>query len=172
MTFAWYAATVYPFKDTIAEDSLQRRGLQPFNPRVRQTRIIRGRKHIVEQPYIPGYIFINFDVDDERWKLINSTRGIQRLISSDSETPSRIRPEAMKVIIERCVDGFVDQGEVDAALVRFVPVGSIVRVHCGPFEGWSGKVTWSHNDRVKVLLSLFGRSNPVSLRATEVTLSD
>jgi transcription antitermination factor NusG len=172
MAYGWYAATVYPFKDLIAEADLRRRGLQPFNPKVRTARIVRGRRLIVEQPYIPGYIFINFDIENERWKQINSARGVQRLICSTPEMPSRIRPDAMKVILDRCVDGVVDQSELDAALAKFVPVGSTVKVTKGPFEGREGKVVWSHNDRVKVLLSIFQRPTEARLRTTEVSISD
>lgn len=172
MTFAWYVATVYPFKEMIAEEALFRRGLQPFNPKVRTSKIVRGRNVITERPYIPGYIFVNFDIEDERWRLISATRGIQRLISSTPELPSRIRPDAMRAILERCEGGIIDETEVDTALARFVPVGSIVKVKSGPFSDLEGKVVWSHADRVKVLLSLFQRPTEVRLKSGEVSLID
>lgn len=157
MAFAWYVAAVRPFSEMIAEESLGRLGIQSFNPKCRSVRVIRGRRQITDRPYITGYIFPRFDIEDDSWRLIHTQRGIHRLLSLDAEHPSPVRDAAMQALLDKCKGEIIDEVEADAALSRFIPVGSLVRVSSGPFEGHSGIVKMSARDRISVLLGMFGR---------------
>lgn len=172
MSLCWHVATCKPFSEMIAEKSLTSKGFLAFNPKYYTERVTRGRRTWTERCYIPGYIFIRFDpVEDERWPQINFARGIQTLLYSSAERPAPIRETAMNVLLDRCNGDRVKAEEIDVALSRVVPIGSVVRVTEGSFEGFTGKVVWSAEDRLKVVLSLFGRPTKVSLANKAVALA-
>lgn len=160
---AWHVATTKPFSEMIAEDELKRKGFQPFNPKCVSLRINKGRRTWTERCYMPGYIFIRFDASEDRWPIINSTRGIRSLLYSTVEKPAPLREAAMQLIIDRCNGDTVREEELDLELTKVIPIGTMVRLFDGPFAGFTGRVKWRHADRVKVVLSLFGR-------ATEATV--
>lgn len=168
---AWHAAVTQPFSEMVAEENLKRQGFQPFNPKCYSERITRGRRVLTERCYIPGYIFVRFDSVNDRWEAINSTRGIKSLMYAASEKPAPIREAVMQVLLDRCNGDVVKAEDLDLAISRVIPIGALVKVTEGPFEGFVGPVKWNHNERVKVMLSLFGRSNPVKLPTTHVALA-
>lgn len=168
--YEWYVATTKPFQELIAEQNLIQRGLQPFNPKCRVDRTIHNRRTSVIRSYLPGYIFIHFDITERFWKYIHTTRGISRLLSGDPETPTRIPLIMMRVILDRCVGGFVDEAEVDKAIEKIVPVGALVRLTAGPLEGREGRVVWSEFERVRVLLSIFCRDSDILLDKSNVEI--
>lgn len=169
---SWHVATTKPFSEMVAEEGLRRKGFQPFNPKCYTQRIVRGARTWTERPYIPGYIFVRFDAnEDVRWPDINFVRGIQTLLYSASEKPAPIRDAVMAVLLERCNGDRVKAEELDAALVKFFVVGSDVRVTEGAFAQHVGRVAWNEKDRVRVVLSLFGRPTNVSLPSRQLQLA-
>lgn len=168
--FQWYCATTLPFQELTAETNLRRQGFHPFNPKCETERVTRGREVLSRAPYIPGYIFINFDIDDDAWRKINSTRGIRQLIYGSHERPARIRQDAMQIILDKCNGQIVKLEEVDFALSKIVWPGAEVRVTDGPFAGFHGTVKWSKDDRAKVLMRLFGRDTPADLKTNQLEI--
>lgn len=151
----------------IAEDHLREQGFDVFNPKVRIDRIRRGRRIApLIRPYIPGYMFVRFDVETDCWYPVNWTRGIRRLISASPERPIPVRDIVIQLLRERCSgQDFVIPCEVDAAL-EWLRVGRTVRIGSGPFEGRTGKVHWTNGDRVRVILSFLNSARPVEMRAS------
>lgn len=171
MSLNWHVASVKPFHEMIAEQGLRNKGFQPFNPKVYTQRIVRGARTWTERPYIPGYIFIRFDADeDPHWPKINYVRGIQSLMYSASERPAPIKEAAMAVLLDRCNGDRVKAEDIDMALAKVLPIGSSVRVVDGAFADFVGKVAWSDQDRVRVVLSLFGRPTKLTMPSRSVAL--
>jgi transcription antitermination factor NusG len=171
MSLNWHVATVKPFQEMIAEQGLRNKGFQPFNPKVYTQRVVRGARTWTERPYIPGYIFIRFDpVEDVHWPKINYVRGIQSLLYSASEKPAPIKDAAMAVLLDCCNGDRVKAEDIDLALTKVLPVGSTVRVVNGAFSEFVGKVAWSDQDRVKVVLSLFGRQTKLTMNSRHAVL--
>jgi transcriptional antiterminator RfaH len=171
MSLNWHVASVKPFHEMIAEQGLRDKGFQPFNPKVYSQRVVRGQRTWTERPYIPGYIFIRFDPDEDlHWPKINYVRGIQSLMYAASERPAPIKDAAMSVLLERCNGDRVKAEDLDIALSRVIPIGAMVRVNDGAFEGFTGKVAWSERERVKVVLSLFGRPTKLTMPTRSVAL--
>lgn len=166
--FSWHVATTKPFSELIAEKHLEQQNFQPFSPKCLIARIVRNRRVITEKPYIPGYIFINFDDDADNWQAINATRGIQSLILSGPEKPATIRQPAMDVLIDKCSGSLVNPDAVDLELSKLIPIDATVRVNTGPLEGRVGPVRWSHNQRVAVLLTFLGSTREIELAAKAV----
>jgi transcription antitermination factor NusG len=172
MSLTWHVAVVKPFHEMIAEEGLRRKGFQPFNPKVYTQRVVRGARTWTERCYIPGYIFVRFDpVEDIHWPQINYVRGIQTLLYAAHEKPAPIKDVAMAVLLDRCNGDRVKAEDIDLALSKVVPVGAMVRVVEGSFSEFVGRVSWSAQDRVKVVLSLFGRATNVSLPVKQVVMA-
>lgn len=168
----WYVSTTKPFSEFVAERSLAAKGFNAFLPKYYTERIVRGSRTWTERCYIPGYIFVRFDpIEDERWPQINFARGVHSLLYSSHERPAPIRDKVMNVILERCNGDRVKAEDIDVAISNVLPIGSMVRVEQGTFEGFVGKVAWSVEDRLKVVLSLFGRQTKVSLPREHVVMA-
>lgn len=168
---AWHVATVKQFSERVAENALGAKGFTAFLPKYYTERVSRGLRTWTERIYIPGYVFVRFDpVEDVLWPNINFVRGIRTLLYSAAEKPAPIRDIVMNVLIDRCNGDRVKAEELDVALSRVVPVGSMVRIEQGPLEGRVGKVVWSASDRVTAVLSVFGRATNVSLPSRSVEL--
>lgn len=167
---AWYVAITLQLSELTAEQNLRRQNFSPFLPRVRETRITRGREVTTIKPYIPGYIFVRFDREEDDWGRINSTRGVKGLLCNSPELPTRIREKQMDAILERCEGQYVVAEEIDETLMSFFPVGSIVKVVEGPLAGQTGRVRLSYADRVNVLFRMFGRETRVEMAAAAVDL--
>lgn len=175
MARAWYVGATHHRQELIAEEYIrqrpQLRGVQVFNPKCRITKVVNGRRQTTERPYISNYIFLHFDVLDDGWRQLHAAKGIKRIISSSAECPTRIRGDALQKIISMCGDGeFLDEVEADRVLAKFIPLGSTVKVMEGPFAGFSGPVDKVAQQRIEVLLNIFGRETTVKTTTGAVEL--
>lgn len=161
MTVRWYCAQTLPFGELTAEKHLQQQGFQPFNPRCEVAKVIKGREVITRKPWLAGYIFIPFDIEEPNWPRINNTRGVKRLMPEWMERPSPVRDDAMQVLLDQCNGQVVKATEVDRAIAKVLWPGALVKAHDGPFAGFNGTVEWTDKDRAKVLMFIFGRTTPV-----------
>lgn len=166
----WYVAATQPCAELVAEEQLGLQGFQPFVPKCLITRTTRGRRVTTERPYLPSYVFVRFDIDDDYWGAVNNTRGVKRLICSTPERPSAIRDDAMKVILDRCVGQYVKADEIDSAWSGIIKCGTVIKVTDGPFEGFEGPVMWSHADRVRALFTFFGAQREIPLSVKQVAV--
>ncbi len=131
---------------------------------------MRGRKQITERPYISNYIFLRFDAEHEGWRHLHAARGIKRVISTSAELPTRVNEKCMQIILDKCTGSYLDEIEVDKALGKFIPLGSIVKMSEGPFQGFTGKVDQVAQQRLEVMLHVFGRPTRVKTTVGEVEL--
>jgi len=159
----WYAAIVEWQKETVAERAVRIAGYESFNPRCNTSYLRRGRRVVVAKPYVPGYLFVRFDVARPGWTDINRAHGVKRILCNSPETPTRIRQSVMQELFERCDGQVVDACVLDEIALRHMPVGSRVKVLEGPFAGFEATVELSAPERLFVLVSIFGRTAPLEL---------
>lgn len=165
MAKRWYVAMTRPGAGKLAELCLLRQDFEVFNPKIRIRHVSRGREWFSERHYLPGYLFIAFDVEADEWRPINWTWGIRHLISAVPERPTPMRDVAMRVLLDRCDgNGYVLEEEADQAL-EWLRVGRQVKITQGAMAGCNGVVKWKDGDRLKVLLSFLGSTRPVEVRA-------
>lgn len=149
MSRAWHVAKTRSGQDQIALDNLQRQSFEPYYP---QTRVIRTRHgRIVEsfEGLFPGYIFVKFSRELDQWKSINSTRGVQKLISfSDDGTPSTVPNREVEFLQAQ-----EKQGKLDARL----RIGDRVRPKTVSSFQPTGRVIATRGERIEFLMRLLGR---------------
>lgn len=148
---------------------IDRLGFEVFNPKIRtQRELRRGRVVEGQRLYVPGYIFIRFDLEEDEWRPINWTPGIRGIMYAYDDVPAKVKDEALAPLLDLCAaDGFLYEVEADAALFK---VGSHVKVTGGPFASFPGVVSAATLKRLEVLVTIFGRTTPVSLRLKDVAL--
>ena len=148
----WYVVQTHPRSESKAALHLKRQGFEVYLPQYLKRRSHARKVDIVPSPLFPQYVFVAIDLLNQRWRSVNSTVGVTRLICH-GQFPVQV-PHDVVPSLQRRQDarGFVQQHRE-----TFRP-GEKVHVRDGAFSGFLG-VFESMNDseRVAVLLDLLGR---------------
>ena len=142
----WYVAQLKPNGFNKAQLNLVRQGFECFMP-MRKVTVRHARKLSTGlRPVFPGYIFIKFGLDYRDWRIINSTLGVNRLISFREGRPAQIPDALMSGFISRCDDKHILKPISDWK------TGEQARLVSGPFADFIGQVDeLVSGDRVRLL---------------------
>lgn len=165
----WYAATTHMNQELTAKRELEQQGIRSFLPRYTSRRIIRRQSVTVTKPLFPGYIFPWFDIEEESWRFINSTRGIRKLMPTWSEFPTPVSNAVIQSLLDQCDD---EETVTEEIVSNLIPIGSFVRIDEDPFKGLVGEVNLSDGNQVSVVVLMFGRPTSIGLKASAVTVFD
>lgn len=146
----WYVVRALPKRETGAEAHLAAQGFRVFLPRVTRTVRHARKMRTVRTPAFPGYLFVAFDVQRDRWRSVNGTFGVMRLIMAE-EMPTPVPCGIVETLIN-----YVDETGV-CRFDRDLVEGQSIRVIAGPLAQTLGElVRLDGNGRVRVLLELMG----------------
>lgn len=155
----WFVVQTQPHAEARACAHLTRQGFTIYLPRYRKRRRHARRVETVVAPLFPRYLFVAIDRMTQRWRCIQSTVGVSRLVCNGEE-PAVVPPRVIRDIRAR---------EDEAGLVRldqrprFAP-GDTVRVVGGAFSDCLGLFeSLADCERVAILLDLLGRKVRVML---------
>ncbi len=131
-------------------------------PTETEIRTRAGKRQSVKKKVFPGYVLINMVLDEETWHLVRSTTGVTGFVSSGNK-PVPLQEKEVQLILQ------TEEGTAQRPKVQWNR-GDAVRVVSGPFTGLSGKIEDVNVDKEKlrVLISIFGRETPVELDFTQV----
>ena len=112
----------------------------------------------VERKVFPGYVLVKMILTDESWHLVHNVRGATGFVGSDGEAIPLTEQELYDLGVER------------REIVVGYAVGDEVKVIDGPLSGFLGVVDELEpdKDRVRVIVSMFGRETPVDLELDQV----
>ncbi len=170
----WYVVHVYSgFEKKIAEqirEQAAQKGLaDQFDdilvPSEEVTEIRRGQKVNSERKFFPGYVLVKMAMSDDAWHLVKDTPKVTGFLGARNK-PSPITESEAQRIVNQVKEG-VDKPRKPAILFE---VGEQVRVADGPFTSFNGTIedVDEERGRVKVSVSIFGRSTPVELEYGQV----
>lgn len=127
-----------------------------------------GKKKIKEKVFFPGYLLIHIDMNKETKYTVENVNGVISFVGSGGK-PESLRPEEVKRFL-----GDHDGGDGPLVVTEAAPfkVGDTVNVKDGPFVDFSGVVQEVNHEKqkLKVSVSIFGRSTPVELDYLQVGL--
>ncbi len=126
--------------------------------------LVRGQKKTSKRKFFPGYILVKMSLTDESWHLIKNTPKITGFVG-DKRNPAAV-PESE---IQRMTNRITEGASRPKSKVNFSE-GEKVRVVDGPFNNFNGVIEDINADKgkLRVLVSIFGRSTPVELDFVQV----
>jgi len=128
-----------------------------------------GKRKIMKRKFFPGYVLVEMEEDSkDASHIIRNTPGVTNFVGADG--PQALPEEEIKQILRQMgMFGEVDKPKVKPKLELMV--GESVRIMDGPFRDFVGLVEETNPDRgkLKVMVTIFGRSAPVELDFLQVT---
>ncbi|MCC7122133.1 MAG: transcription termination/antitermination protein NusG [Gammaproteobacteria bacterium] len=175
MSLHWYVVHAYSgFENQVKkslEDRVKRFGLeQKFGqilvPTEEVVEMRDGQKRKSDRKFFPGYVLVQMEMADDSWHLVKDCPKVMGFIGGTSDKPTPITEKEAQNILNRIQEG----AEKPKPKVLF-EVGEVVRVIDGPFTDFNGVVEEVNYEksRLRVAVSIFGRSTPVELEFGQVS---
>ena len=173
MAEAWYALHTYSGHENRVKTSLEERSramgmeervIQILVPTQEVTEIKGGKRKTSVKTSFPGYVLVRMDLNDELWYVVKSTPGVMGFVGTSSQ-PTPLRDEEVEEIIN-----IAERGPEEAKHVIDLSIGDSAKIIDGPFTGFSGVVDEINEEKskLKLMISIFGRSTPVELEFFQV----
>ncbi len=171
--FKWYVIHAYSGFERKVREAIETRknsyGLGDKIGRIEiplesHTELVNGKKKITEKVFLPGYVLIEMDLDNDLWHIIKNTPRVTGFLGT-GDKPVAMSEEDVKSLLFRSEAS----KEKPQLKIKFEKNES-VRITEGPFANFNGLVDEVNEDRqtVKVMVTIFGRSTPVELEFGKV----
>lgn len=156
----WHLVQCKARNESRAAQQLGNQAFDVLLPQLRCQKLRRGRREVVSEPLFPGYLFVRFDPQFVSATLIQSTRGVARLVRYGSVLAT-VHDSLIDAIRQRCQQA--DQSGV--TLTGDLPgAGDRVRIIDGPFRDLEALFVEPSGDRrAMVLIELIGKTMPLEI---------
>ena len=138
------------------------------------TEFKKGKKQVSQKKFLPGYVLVRMDMDDETWNIVRHTPAVTGFVGATGSKPV---PLSLREVADtlKIPDEVVEETETteEAEVVETkarvaeidLEVGETIRVTSGPFADFTGTIAEINLDqaKLKVLVSVFGRETPLEL---------
>jgi transcriptional antiterminator NusG len=176
MAKQWYVVHTFTGHEDKVKVSIERRAtsmglggkvgriLVPTEEELRGTR--RGRRQVSKHKIFPGYVIVELELDDQTRHLIRDTTGVTGFVGPDRQ-PVALQPEEVQRLLMAVSE--------EAPPMRAAwDLGETVRITSEPFDGIHGKIVDLDvkREKLKVLVSIFGRDTPVEVDFADVEKLD
>ena len=166
----WYVIHTYSgYENKVAtniEKAAENRGLEHLVEEVHVpteivTEIKDEKVKEVERKIFPGYVLVKMIMNDDAWYIVRNTRGVTGFVGPASKPIPLTDEEVARLGVD------------SHSVVVDYSVGDTVKIIDGPLNDFVGIVEEldAKKDKVKVIVSMFGRETPVELTLNQVTLN-
>ena len=130
-----------------------------------------GKRQQVQEKVLPGYILVRMDLTDESWAAVRNTPGVTGFVGLSSKPSPLSLSEVAALLAPEPEEKAAKKAETMRAAAVDFEVGQSVTVMDGPFATLPATVNEINPDtqKLKVLVSIFGRETPVELSFDQVT---
>ncbi|MFO7965386.1 MAG: transcription termination/antitermination protein NusG [Desulfobacterales bacterium] len=174
MALKWYIVHVYSgFENKVKKALEERIASSPYPekfgevlvPTEQIVELVKGKRRESSRKFYPGYILVKMHLDDETWHVVNDTAKVTGFLGGRNK-PTPLTDEEADYILNR-----MEAGKLKPKPKFFFEAGDEIRVIDGPFANFNGTVEEVNPEKgkIRVLVSIFGRSTPVELEFVQVT---
>ncbi len=128
------------------------------------TELRNGKKYTIERVFLPGYVLVEMDLDNDLWHVIKNTPRVTGFLGTGDNPVALSEQEVSSILFRSDVSK-----DKPSMKVKF-DKGEQVRINEGPFANFTGAVDDVNEDKqtLKVMVSIFGRSTPVEIEFSKV----
>jgi transcriptional antiterminator NusG len=171
--FRWYILHAYSGFERKVRESIQSR-VEAFGlgdrvgrvmiPTEQVTEIVNGKKRTVERVFLPGYVLVEMELDNNLWHVLKDTPKVTGFLGT-GDKPVALSEEEVSGILFRS-ETAKDKPRLKIKFEK----NEQVRITDGPFANFNGVVDEINEDRetLKVMVTIFGRSTPVEMEFGKV----
>ncbi|MFD1673165.1 transcription termination/antitermination protein NusG [Alicyclobacillus fodiniaquatilis] len=170
----WYVIHTYSGYENKVKSNLESRvqtmGMEDriFNvmvPTEDELEVKNGKKRVVQRKVFPGYVLVEMAMTDDSWYVVRNTPGVTGFVGSTGagSKPVPLLPHEVDAILR-------SMGVSEPKPTVSYDVGEVVRLVDGPFADMVGTVeeVQAEHQKLKVLVSMFGRETPLEVEYTQV----
>lgn len=173
MSHQWYVVHTYSGFEAKAKQALEER-IKALGKDTHFTEILvpsesvvemkKGVKRTTSRKFFPGYIMVKMELNEDTWHLIKNTPKITGFVGNNTNPPAVPEEEVRRITKQ------IDEGTLRPKPKVQFEKGENVRVVDGPFATFNGVVEDVNQEKgkLKVLVSIFGRSTPIELDFMQV----
>lgn len=168
----WFVLQTYSgYENKVKENLLQR--AQTYNMMENILRVEiptqtvqvekNGQKKEVEENRFPGYVLVEMVMTDEAWFVVRNTPNVTGFVGShgNRSKPTPLLEEEIRAIL-------ISMGQTVQEFSVDVRVGDMVRIIDGAFSGYEGKVSEIDNNKVKMIISMFGNDTVAEVNLSQI----
>ena len=169
--FQWFVINTYSGHENKVKANLEHRIIS-MNQAQRFRRVVvpteqvietkDGQKVQTEKRVYPGYLLVNMDLNDDAWSVVKNTPGVTGFVGASNEPVPLTQSEVDRLLHQ-------ETAERPRSRAQF-SIGESIKVVSGPLSDFSGEISEVNEDaqRLKVLVSIFGRETPVEVGFDQV----
>ena len=133
-------------------------------PQENVVEMVKGKKKTQTRKFFPGYMLVQMEMNEETWHIVRGTPKVTGFVGGGKNPPAIPDEEVAKITLR------INEGTMKPKPKFSFEKGESVRVTDGPFQNFNGVVDEVKPDKgkLKVLVSIFGRSTPVELDFIQV----
>jgi len=176
MAFRWYVIHTYSgFENKVKlalEEGIAASGMEEdfgdiLIPEEDIVELVKGEKKTSKRKFFPGYVLIRMELNNDTWHIVKNTPKVTGFIGS-KDKPSPISDEDVQSLRTR-----IDEGTLKPKPKYKFEEGDHVKIIDGPFTNFDGVVdeVKPEKGKLRVIVSIFGRSTPVELDFIQVVQS-
>lgn len=150
--------------DRAAKEGMSSLFTEVVIPVVEIAEVKRGKQVQSEKKFMPGYVLINMNMTDDAWHLVKSIPRVTGFLGNGSKPQPVPESEVQRVL------SHIESKVIGSKFTDVYQIGESVTVIDGPFESFTGVVEDVDYDksRIRVAVSIFGRTTPIDLEFTQI----